>query len=53
MKAVEVIRILREALRHAERRLNDIPHRYADTNWQLFCDALQYADSFIDRENEP
>ena len=44
---------LRNALRHAEHRLNDIPHSYKDTNWELIRDALLMADSFLDQEDKP
>jgi hypothetical protein len=40
MNSTEVINLLLlRALRHTERRLNEIPHQYMDTNWQLLRDA--------------
>ena len=36
----ELIRELMHALEHAQRRLNDIPHRYADTDFKLIRETL-------------
>jgi hypothetical protein len=41
----ELIRELIHALEHAQRRLNDIPHRYADTDFKLIRETLAKAGS--------
>jgi hypothetical protein len=41
----ELIRELIHALEHAQRRLNDIPHRYADTDFKLIRETLAKAAS--------
>ena len=41
----ELIRELTHALEHAQRRLNDIPHRYADTDFKLIRETLAKAAS--------
>ena len=33
-------KLLYEALKHAYKRLNDIPHKYADTDFKLIEKAL-------------
>lgn len=38
-----LIRELIHALEHAQRRLNDIPHRYADTDFKLIRETLAKA----------
>ena len=50
---LETVMLLYRALRHAEKRLNEIPHRYEDTNWQLFRDAFTAADSLLGKMSEP
>lgn len=38
---------LLEALKHAERRLNEIPHRYKDTDFGLIEEAIKEAEEII------
>ncbi|MEI8120448.1 MAG: hypothetical protein WCI20_00235 [bacterium] len=44
-RASDLIRELIHALEHAQRRLNDIPHRYADTDFKLIRETLAKAAS--------
>ena len=41
----ELVRELIHALEHAQRRLNEIPHRYADTDFKLIRETLAKAAS--------
>jgi len=40
------------ALDHCHRRLNDIPHRYEDTNFQFIRESLEQGNAFIEAENK-
>lgn len=44
----ELVRELKHALEHAQRRLNDIPHRYADTDFKLIRETLAKAASGVE-----
>ncbi len=45
-KAALIIR----AIRHAQTRLNEIPHRYADTDFKLIRDGIAAAEFMSDTE---
>ena len=42
---------LLKALEHAERRLNEIPHKYADTDFKMIREAIDSASKAEDWES--
>ena len=44
----KLVRELIHALEHAQRRLNDIPHCYADTDFKLIRETLAKAASWVE-----
>ena len=40
--------LILNAIRHAQTRLNEIPHRYADTDFKLIRDGIAAAESLSD-----
>jgi hypothetical protein len=42
--------LLLRALKHAERRLNQIPHRYDDTNFRLLREAILAGEATLGGE---
>ena len=40
------------ALDHCQRRLNDIPHNYGETDFKLIRETLARGNAFIEAENK-
>jgi hypothetical protein len=40
-----------DALKHAERRLNELPHNYDDTDFKLISEGIEQAEKIISELN--
>jgi len=41
-----------DALKHAERRLNEIPHTYADTDFRLITKGINECEKLLKAKNK-